>query len=335
MKHRVAADRPRAAKARRLGSIVASVATVALAFGVSRCFAVPPPSDPATRAWWATTAALSNDAMEGRDTGSPGYDRAARVVADRFSAAGLVPMGERGTWYQNVPMDEIRLERAVVTVGRRSLILLHDVSLTPTASMPATVDAPLAYRGYCGPDALGDVRGKLVVCHGTRRRELPGAADRDAAVKAAGGIGILSIADPGFTVEPPRWPFAYARNVLLAGAKPDVRSVPAHDAQRRRVEEGARTRCARRDRIDRRRKPAAAPLPSFDLPGFLPCRLHDGSPPDRLAQHHRAAARQRSCRSPTRPSSCRRTSTATATARRCTATRSTTARSTTRPTSRC
>jgi hypothetical protein len=37
-----------------------------------------------------------------------------------------------------------------------------------------------------------------------------------AAVRAAGAAGMLTIADPGFTVEPPRWPYAYARTVTLA-----------------------------------------------------------------------------------------------------------------------
>src|SRR5947199_10653856 len=97
-------------KAARHLSILAAVACGAVN-------AWRPPSDPETRAWWSITADLSSDAMEGRDTGSGGYDRAARVVAGRFAAAGLVPMGERGTWFQNVPMDEIRLDRAIATVG--------------------------------------------------------------------------------------------------------------------------------------------------------------------------------------------------------------------------
>jgi len=194
----------------------ASILAAILACGTAVAGTLP--SDAETLAWWSITASLSNDAMEGRDTGSAAYDRAARLVADRFAAAGLVPMGERGTWFQNVPMDEIRLDRASVSVGRRPLKLLYDVFVAPTGSMPATVDAPLAYRGYCAADVLGDVRGKLVVCHGTRRGELTTGAQREAAVKAAGGVGILSIADPGFAVEPPRWPFAYARTVSLAGA---------------------------------------------------------------------------------------------------------------------
>jgi Zn-dependent M28 family amino/carboxypeptidase len=60
------------------------------------------------------------------------------------------------------------------------------------------------------------VRGKIVICHGTHRDRLPGAAEREKAVRAAGAAGILTIADPGFTVEPPRWPYAYARTVTLA-----------------------------------------------------------------------------------------------------------------------
>ena len=44
--------------------------------------------DPDTRAWWQITEQLSSDAMEGRDIGSTGHDRAGRLVADKFRAAG-------------------------------------------------------------------------------------------------------------------------------------------------------------------------------------------------------------------------------------------------------
>ena len=188
---------------------------VALA-GLLTVAAAPPKLDPDTAAWWATTAQLSNDAMQGRDTGSAAYERAARLVASRFQAAGLKPAGENGTWFQRVPMHELRIERATFQVGNRPLVFLHDLTINPASGMPARVDAPLAFGGYCGGDALQDVRGKIVICHGTHRAGLPSAADRDNAVRAAGAAGILTIADPGFTVEPPRWPYAYARTVTLA-----------------------------------------------------------------------------------------------------------------------
>ena len=172
--------------------------------------------DPDTGAWWKTTAQLSNDSMEGRDTGSAAYMRAARLVAAKFEAAGLKPAGDGGTWFQTVPMREIRVSRASVRVGGRSLVFLHDLTLSPTDGTPSQVDAPLAYGGYCGATSLGDVRGKIVICHGTHREGLPNNTEREAAVRAGGGVGMLTISDPGFTIEPPRWPFAYARSVIFA-----------------------------------------------------------------------------------------------------------------------
>jgi hypothetical protein len=161
--------------------------------------------------------------MEGRDTGSPAYERAARLVASKFNSAGLRPAGENGTWFQRVPMHEIRVDRAAINVGQRPLRFLHDLTIAPSEGMPVRVDAPLAYGGYCSAALLGDVKGKIVICHGTHKLGLPTAMQREAAVRAAGAIGTLTIADPGFIVEPPRWPYAYARTVTLAteSRKPD------------------------------------------------------------------------------------------------------------------
>jgi hypothetical protein len=180
------------------------------------------PADPDTRAWWATTAALSGDAMQGRDTGSAAYERAAKIVAQRFAAAKLAPAGENGSFFQRVPMQDLRVERATLSVGKRPLRFLYDIMANPFPGMPHQIDAPLAYRGYCAADTLGDVRGKVVICHGTHRAGRPSDAERTAAVKAAGAAALVTIADPGFTVEPPRWPFAYARTVWLEGSPPDA-----------------------------------------------------------------------------------------------------------------
>lgn len=182
----------------------------------------PATADQDTKDWWTITEALSGDAMEGRDTGTPGYDRAAELVARKFAAAGLKPAGDDGGWFQQIAMDEIRVEAADLRIGARTLRYLHDYRVTPGAAMPDRFTAPLAYRGYCDAAALGSVTGKIVICHATRRAGLPNDAAREAAVKAAGGIGIVSIADPGFTVEPPRWPSAYGRSVRLAGAPADA-----------------------------------------------------------------------------------------------------------------
>lgn len=178
--------------------------------------AAPPTLDPDTAAWWRTTAELSNDSMEGRDTGTAAYGRAARLVASRFAAAGLKPAGENGGWFQRVPMHEIRVTNAVISAGSRRLLFLHDLTVAPAAGMPTHIEASLVYAGYCAAGDLGDVRQKIVICHGTHKGNLPSASEREAAVRAAGAVGMLTIADPGFTVEPPRWPYAYARTVTLA-----------------------------------------------------------------------------------------------------------------------
>ncbi len=188
-----------------------------LATGAGR----PLPTDPDTRAWWSITSDLSDDAMAGRDSGSAAYERAAKMVARRFADAGLKPAGDNGTWFQRVPMEELRVTGATIEAGRRPLRFLHDITVSPWPSMPTTLDVPIAYRGYCATAALGDVRGKAVICHGTHRAGLPSDAQRLAAAQAAGAAALITIADPGFAVEPPRWPYAYARTVWLKGSSPE------------------------------------------------------------------------------------------------------------------
>ncbi|MFD1788611.1 M28 family peptidase [Sphingomonas floccifaciens] len=183
------------------------------------------PVDADTRSWWATTTILSSDTMEGRDVGSAGHERAARLVAARLAKAGVQPKGDAGGWFQSVPMEDMTIARATIGVGGRPLRFLHDLYAAP-GQVPAAIDAPLAYRGYCRPGEIGDVRGRIVICHGSRRTDMPSPADRIAALRKAGAEGLITIADPGFTVEPPRWPFAYSRAVRLRGSPVVPASLP-------------------------------------------------------------------------------------------------------------
>lgn len=91
---------------RRLALAVAA----ALAVSGTAAHAGEGPADAATKQWWALTRELSSDAMEGRDTGSRGYDRAAAVVAKRFAAAGLKPVGSGGGWFQPITFEDLRLD---------------------------------------------------------------------------------------------------------------------------------------------------------------------------------------------------------------------------------
>ncbi|QYE35783.1 M28 family peptidase [Polymorphobacter sp. PAMC 29334] len=250
-----------------------SIALIALALATS-----PPATDRDTSAWWATTTVLSNDAMEGRDTGSAAYERAAKIVAARLAAAGVKPAGDNGSWFQRVPMEQVALPKAGVhiAVDTTPLAFLHDITVEPTVDMPTKLDATIAFRGYCGAAVLGDVRGKVVVCWGTHRPGLPDAAARLAAVRTAGAAGIVTVADPGFAVEPPRWPFAYARSVWLAG------TTPRHEAMLvAALNVAALGRVVAGSSHDAAALTVAGtmgePLPSFDAPGrfvasFAPTR---------------------------------------------------------------
>ncbi|MDG1278520.1 MAG: M28 family peptidase [Algoriphagus sp.] len=173
--------------------------------------------DKDTQAWWETTSVLSSDAMEGRDAGSPGYERAAEVVAERFAAAGLEPLGDNGSWFQEVSMEEEAITQASFSVGGRELRFLHDIYLSP-GSATEIAEAPMIYCGYCDSTSQTLVKDKWVICHATRREELPNNSDRIKYMSEGGALGIIFIADPGFTIEPPRWPFAYSRSVRLADA---------------------------------------------------------------------------------------------------------------------
>ncbi|MFN8580887.1 MAG: M28 family peptidase [Gemmatimonadaceae bacterium] len=151
---------------------------------------------------------------------------------------------------------------ASIEVGDQTLRFLSDVMVSVASAKD--IDAPMVYRGYCGANDLGDVSGTLVICHATRRVGLPNDADRMMALQQAGAAGIIAIADPGFTIEPPRWPFAYSRSVTLAGSTPPparLASLTLNAAALGKVIAGRGQDAAALIEAGS----AGRPLPSFDL----------------------------------------------------------------------
>jgi Zn-dependent M28 family amino/carboxypeptidase len=206
---------------------------LAFAFALAACASSPGAPDVQTSAWWATTEALSNDALEGRDTGSQAYDRAAAYVADRFAAAGLQPAGDGGTFFQSINLRDIEVigEGTSIAVAfsngtTRALGFLQDASVTPAWGMAERLSAPLVFRGYCAPSDMAGVRGKVVICFGARRTGQTTSTGRLEAATAAGAVGIVNVDDMGFTMEPPRWPLAYARTVAFADAPQAAATIP-------------------------------------------------------------------------------------------------------------
>lgn len=70
----------------------------------------------------ADMLALSTDAMQGRLTGSPGFERAAALVADRFRQLGLRAVGGEAAqpYFQRVDFAESRLESATLRLRTRT-----------------------------------------------------------------------------------------------------------------------------------------------------------------------------------------------------------------------
>lgn len=180
----------------------------------------------ATRSWWRYVIALSNDGMEGRDTGSAAYERAARYVATEFERSSVQPAGDKG-YFQSVPMRRIQLNTTSSTIaiepsghktGARKLAWLREVTMNVAAGLPPQIAAPLVFRGSAPePPAGVEVKGKIIVRLsapvGTRAASIP------APRLPAGAIGTLGI-DNLDGPERRRWPAAYAVNVALENTPP-------------------------------------------------------------------------------------------------------------------
>jgi Zn-dependent M28 family amino/carboxypeptidase len=239
--------------------------------------------DADTLRWWHTTEALSGDAMQGRDTGSAAYERAAVYVAGRFRAAGLLPAGDDGTYFQRVPMHEVDVEPAGTSFvverpgGRLKLEFLQEITLAASETALREGVAAIAFRGYCGKEAMRDVAGKIVVCFGTQRMGLPTGGERAANAKAAGALGVVNVDDPYFTIEPPRWPYAYARSVTLresgdVGAATGEKMLPGMRLSAAAF--GKLLAGSGKDAVEiLKRGGAKEALPNFEIPGRMRVRL--------------------------------------------------------------
>ncbi len=261
---------------RATGALVALAAFAAAGAGHA---AAPTLPDADTRAWWAITSNLASDAREGRDTGSAAYEAAARWTAERFRRAGLKPAGDNGTYLQSVPMRQVEVDPATARVevvapdgARRRLGFLQEIDVAASESLPATLSADMAFRGYCGAaDMTGDLKGKLVVCFGNRHRGAPLGAERIASARKAGAVGVITVDDAAFSLEPPRWPSAYSRTVTLKTdaaadpARPELVLLRLSDQAFAPLIAGSGQDAAAILKAGAMLKP----LPSFDLPGRL------------------------------------------------------------------
>ena len=175
----------------------------------------------------AHMAFLADDLLEGRGTGTRGYDIAARYVAAQLEAAGLEP-GTKAGWLQPVPLRraELMAERSGMEIiaadgTRTAMALFDDVIIRPDMRGTTDVEAPLVFVGYgvTAPE-LGhddyrsiDARGKIVAFFGdapssfktTERAHYASTSEKARNAAAHGAVGMLRLSSPG---EAQRFPWA-------------------------------------------------------------------------------------------------------------------------------
>ena len=188
--------------------------------------AVPQSDDPAAQRIAADLRRLAHDDMAGRETGTPGYERAAAFVAAQMAAAGLEPAGDGGTWFQRVPLltgTPLR-ERARLAIVRKGEVgeLRFGDEFLPWSSFSAmehAVRAPATFVGHAihapelGHDDFAgvDLRGRIAVL-------LPGAPDsfddnarayysatreKFTALSERGAVGAVIVSSPQFEARVP------------------------------------------------------------------------------------------------------------------------------------
>ena len=161
---------------------------------------------------------LADDYLEGRDTGSRGYEIAANYVASEFKKLGLKPAGENG-YFQRVPFRKGYLNqqttKAVIHSGEETIELSYPQDYMTSTVMNGTetsVKADAVFVGYGlvaddydYDDYKGlDVEGKIVVMLTGRPESWPSeegahlASGKEKARYAVerGAVGIVSLHTP-------------------------------------------------------------------------------------------------------------------------------------------
>lgn len=191
------------------------LATVTILF--TSCLLAAPDWTAVGKAWWKNVEFLASDGLEGRNVGSPGYDKAAAYVASQFDAAGLQPAGSE-KFFQPVEFREVSLD-----TSKSSLTLLHNGRSTPveipgeaqlgySSGSAAQLEAPVVFAGYglVIPEAHHNdienlpVKGAIVAfltggpkdIDGNIRSHYSSTEERWKALHAAGAVGAISIPNP-------------------------------------------------------------------------------------------------------------------------------------------
>ena len=179
-------------------------------------FAQKPDWNALGQRWWAHIQFLADDALEGRDTGSRGFEMAADYMAEQFRAAGLQPAGSDG-YRQPMSLHVLRIDEGhssldLLRDGKVQAVKLGDDAIFSVSSRAAeNVEAAAVFVGYGltvpelnYDDLAGHVKGKVVVyitggpanIAGPVKAHYQSGEERRRALLKAGAIGIISIPNP-------------------------------------------------------------------------------------------------------------------------------------------
>jgi len=169
------------------------------------------------KSWWEYVKVLADDNMEGRETGSPGYQRAAAYVVDQLKKDGLQPAGNKG-YYQPVKfisrqIDESGSSLALVRDGKPQSVTLGEEAMFSTrVPLAPETEALLVFVGYGlnvpeknYNDYAGlNLKGKVAVIFTGSPSEMSSAlashyqssAERAKELRDAGAIGFITIPNP-------------------------------------------------------------------------------------------------------------------------------------------
>ena len=177
----------------------------------------------AATAWWSHVQYLADDKLGGRRPGTEGFAAAVAYVSDQFGKAGLQPAGTE-KWIQPVRFRKREYHETgskLQLLGKgepETLTLGQDANIYTRGTSGKTITAKAVFIGHGlqvpehGVDDLKglNLKGKIAVFLSSAPKSLPGPlaahvqamGERWRVLKAAGAIGIATIANPAIAEVP-------------------------------------------------------------------------------------------------------------------------------------
>lgn len=163
---------------------------------------------------------LADDLLEGRGTGTRGYEIAARYVASQFEALGIKPAGDNGTYFQSVPLRQGRVDEAKTSLtfvrdGKEEKLVFRQnyITFADAGREETSVEAPIVFVGdgvtapelgyddYKGIDAKGKIVAFVFAAPNfepTLKAHYTSPAVKGANAVAHGAVGTILLDDPVF-----------------------------------------------------------------------------------------------------------------------------------------